>query len=146
MADPHTVVPKLSGDDLMEATDEMHPVLQSVFENGYLKGYAAGEAAAVARILQAARPSANAQAPNVTRSAQPPPPRQGTATHKLIQTVLQEAGSTGATPIEIARSSANKHKAGRSGIGKILRRGTKSGQFVAVGDGRYALSKMGAIK
>jgi hypothetical protein len=142
MANPKIVVPQFTGDDLMEVTDEMQPFFQRIFEYGYLKGYDDGDAAAVARILQAARPMANGHAAP-THSGQPA--RHGTNTYKLIHTVLQQAGSGGVTPIDIARSPLNKHKAGRSGIGKILRRGVKQGTFVAVGGGYYAL-KTGASK
>lgn len=122
----------------------MQPFFQRIFEHGYLKGYKDGDAAAVARILQAARPMANGNAAppySGSHSAK----HHGTETHKLIHTILQQAGSGGVTPIDIARSPLNKHKVGRSGIGKILRRGVKQGQYVAVGSGYYAL-RTGANK
>lgn len=133
---------------ISDAAKGLERIVQDAFHDGYVFGYARGDADAIARIIQAAKPGSNGRgAPRPTRTQRPQVPKgPGAATHKLIQTVLHEAGSTGASPIEIARSPANKHEAGRSGIGKILRRGVKQGQFHAVGDGRYALGKTGAAK
>ncbi|MGA8614535.1 MAG: hypothetical protein WB760_23245 [Xanthobacteraceae bacterium] len=145
MTDPKIAVPQAS---LSKASRGLlETVAQSIFEDGYLKGYAKAEGDAIARIIQAVRPSTNGQvAANEGEEAGKADKAPGAATHKLIVTVLRGVSSGKATPTEIAASPANKNGIARDAIRNALRRGKPSGRYLSDGKGRYSLGKAEAQK
>jgi hypothetical protein len=137
MAGPEASVPD---DVVSEALARFRRLVDEIYQAGYEQG----DRDAIARILQAARPSANGQVP--TKRSVVAGDGPGAATHELIEHVLHARSP--ATPAEISRAPWNQgdNAISRQAIAKVLRRGSKpGGRYVKAGPGRYAL-RVGAIK
>jgi hypothetical protein len=144
MADPEVSVPQLSNEYLSQAFGQLRKVVQGIFADGYLAGYAQGDNDAIARILEAARPSANGPALQVRHpSNDRQPGHVGVApqsiTRVVVDAALTEAGPKGMTPTEIYRSPSNLDTGITLGaISKVLRRGGRKGRY-GNRDGRWFL-------
>ena len=121
---------------MAEALKEFNRLMESNLNDTYGLGYAHGEAAAIARIVQAAQlmPAVQQVAlGTVTQSH-----TAGFDSRALVEAVLKRVGAAGATPAEIFRSPENqKSKISRDAIAKTLRRWTRNGRYVNRGGGRY---------
>lgn len=140
MTDPK-ISPSQLTEHLSSVVGQLESIVKRTFTEAYRLGYAHGDRDAIARILHAARPAAdglvarNHEKIEETNTNRMP----GADTHKLIAIVLREIGT--ATPMEIFKSLANTEGISRQAIGKVLRRGVRTGRYIDRGWGRYALGK-----
>ena len=142
MADPKFGAAELTK-FLSGVSGQIESIVKTAFTDAYRLGYSHGDRDAIARVLQAARPTG--QHGNSGTEGPPPEAAAGAETHKLIALVLQASPSGKASPTEIQRSPANKDSITRGAISKALRRGAKGSKlYVSDGKGRY--SQVGGIK
>jgi len=134
MADPKVGSSELAG-FISGLFGQLEGVVKTAVTDAYRLGYSHGDRDAIARVLQAARPSAQAQDGAQRRR---PAEGAGAETHKLIVLVMQASTPSGkATPTEIQRSPANKDHITVGAISKALRRGVKNKLYATDGSGFY---------
>jgi hypothetical protein len=135
MADPKFGAAELTK-FLSGVSGQIESIVKTAFTDAYRLGYSHGDRDAIARVLQAARPSAAEQA----AGKQPPSEGAGAETHKLIAIVMQASPTGKVMPSAIQRSPANKSGITLGAISKALRRGTKNGIYATSGGGLYWLA------
>ena len=134
MADPKFGAAELAK-FLSGVSGQIESIVKTAFTDAYRLGYSHGDRDAIARVLQAARPTAGEQAGEGRHS--PSEGAGGAETHKLIALVMQASPNGKATPTAIRNSPANKDHITLGAIGKALRRGVKNKIYSTDGDGLY---------
>jgi hypothetical protein len=143
MADPTINIPRVTFASLPQSIrDLMDQVAQQIYSAGFMAGFAKGEAKGsadtVARILQAAQPAANGH--DASAEAEDDDAQESQTSRDLVDAVLRQVGSRGATPSEIFESPLNSNgMISHQAIGKILRRSNE--RYANLGGGRYVFSR-----